>query len=125
MGVEDIAALQENRALEVLIQLSKTPGILRTVLYEKIMANGAGKQTVIKRTDELIIAGLIYTVQSKTHKAGQYLFLTDKGQKIAKHALKMEDIMSGESNAGDDSDDMDYSTSTNIDAVAALELKKK
>ena len=85
--------LEEKHASEVLIQLYETPGILRTALYSKITEKGAGKPAVIKRVNEFINAGLIRMEQSPTHNLGQYLFLTDKGIKLAKLALQMEEII--------------------------------
>jgi len=43
--------------------------------------------------DEMIAAHLIRIERSKTHSAGQYLFLTERGQRIAELMIEIERIM--------------------------------
>ena len=96
MDMESLRIFQEERALEVLLILFESPGILKSELYAKMESNGSARQTAIKRTNANIAAGLIRIEASKTHKAGQYLFLTDQGERIAELALKMKAVMAGE-----------------------------
>ena len=99
---DSLKVIQSERMLEVLIELLDSPGILRSKLYTAVMANGAGKPTLIKRVNELINENLVNVVPSETHKSGQHLYLTDEGIKLAKLALEMRTVRRGECQPADD-----------------------
>ena len=124
MKKSDKYILEEDHIHFVLIYLRSAPGILRSKLYDSV--NGASRPTVQKRVDRLLEEGYLYIEKSKTHAAGEHLFLTDKGRELANLAVHMKRITDGESNAGDDSDDVDYSSSQRkLDSVAAMNINKK
>lgn len=83
--------LEESHAHTVLVLIRENPGILRSKLYNSVI--GASRPTVQKRVDEMISAYLIRVERSKTHSAGQYLFLTDQGQQIAELTIEIERII--------------------------------
>jgi len=82
---------EESHAHTVLVLIKDNPGILRSDLYNSVI--GASRPTVQKRVDEMIVARLVRVERSRTHSAGQYLFLTEQGQQIAELAVEMKQII--------------------------------
>jgi len=93
MGNSKFSFLEEYHAHSVLLILLEKPGILRSTLYDLTKAS---RPTAQKRVDELITEGLIRIEPSKTHIAGQHLFLTDKGKQIAELTAKIKAVLDGE-----------------------------
>jgi len=89
----ELEIMEERGVHAVLIQLMETPGLLRTEVCRKMEKKGMSEITVTKRINELIMAGLITWEQSKTHKKGQNLFLTEKGKKVTKILTSLKEIL--------------------------------
>jgi len=85
--------LEEQHSHSVLMILLKSPGLLKSELHNECIKTGASKNTVIKRINELVENKLIYAEQSKTHKSGRYLYLTDKGKKLAELSIQMLSVI--------------------------------
>ena len=92
----------------VLILLRDRPGSLRSEIYSAVPK--ASRPTVQKRVDELMAADLIRIEQSKTHKAGQLLFLTRKGLNVTNSIIHTGKALEDTLNEEEDDPQTDYGT---------------
>jgi len=89
-----IRCLEEAGLLQVLIVVSKCPGIYISEVIEKI--DGTPK-TVIKAVNRLEELGLIRTVKERKRKGEairRYLYPLEKGKKIGELLARIEEILS-------------------------------
>lgn len=107
METESISILENPHAMRLLIFINNNPGFLRSEIYESVPG---AKKTLQHRIDELVKQGLLKEEESKTHKRGRFLYITDKGYQISKCAMKMTNILDGLDCEGDPP--IDYGTSS-------------
>ena len=92
----DIGVLEREKSLQILIDLYKLEGSSdREKRAKNKISNrvGGSPSTFIKRFRELENAGLIIIKQEKDFPFKEYIYLTGKGKKIAKHLVEIEKIM--------------------------------
>ena len=87
-------ALEAEKSWEILIELYKTGRKLTKGDLSKNIGGSSG--TFKKRFDELEKEGLIGVEQEKEFPFKEWVYLTEKGRKVAKHLLEIKKIMESE-----------------------------
>jgi len=77
-------------ALQVLIVLSKNPGIMLTELLQKV---DASSKTVMRAVNHLLKIGLIKEVREEEFPRRRRLYPTEKGRRIGELLEKIEEVL--------------------------------
>ena len=96
----NIEALEKEKAIQILIELYKMEINNEDKINRaknKIAAKiGGSPSTFIKRFNELEKEGFIHIEQEKDFPFKEFVYLTEKGRKVAEHLIEIERIIERE-----------------------------